>query len=39
MNDGSLEVVVSVPAGMVMDFYDKLNSATHGATVTEEIKE
>ncbi|MEK6827112.1 MAG: ribosome assembly factor SBDS [Nanoarchaeota archaeon] len=39
MNDGSLEVVVSVPAGMIMDFYDKLNSATHGATVTEEIKE
>jgi ribosome maturation protein SDO1 len=39
MNDGSLEVVVSVPAGMIMDFYDKLNSATHGAAVTEEIKE
>lgn len=39
MNDGSLEVVVAVPAGMVMDFYDKLNSATHGAAVTEEIKE
>jgi ribosome maturation protein SDO1 len=39
MNDGSLEVVVSIPAGMVMDFYDKLNSATHGAAVTEEIKE
>ncbi|VVB83965.1 Ribosome maturation protein SDO1 [uncultured archaeon] len=39
MNDGSLEVVVAVPAGMVMDFYDKLNSATHGAAVTQEIKE
>jgi len=39
MNDGSLEVVVSIPAGMVMDFYDKLNSATHGAAVTEEIKQ
>jgi ribosome maturation protein SDO1 len=39
MNDGSLEVVVAVPAGMIMDFYDKLNSATHGAAVTEEIKE
>jgi len=39
MNDGSLEVVVAIPAGMVMDFYDKLNSATHGAAVTEEIKE
>jgi ribosome maturation protein SDO1 len=39
MNDGSLEVVVAIPAGMLMDFYDKLNSATHGAAVTEEIKE
>jgi ribosome maturation protein SDO1 len=39
MNDGSLEVVVSVPAGMIMDFFDKLNSATHGAAVTEEIKD
>lgn len=39
MNDGSLEVVVSVPAGMIMDFYDKLNSTTHGAAVTQEINE
>ena len=39
MNDGSMEVVVAVPAGMIMDFYDKLNSTTHGAAVTQEIKE
>jgi ribosome maturation protein SDO1 len=39
MNDGSLEVIVSVPAGMIMDFYDKLNSATHGSALTEEIKQ
>jgi len=39
MNDGSLEVVVSIPAGMIMDFYDKLNSVTHGSALTEEIKE
>jgi ribosome maturation protein SDO1 len=39
MNDGSLEVVVSIPAGITMDFYDKLNSATHGSALTEEIKE
>ena len=38
-DDGSLEVVVEVPAGLIMDFYDKINSATHGAVVTEEIKE
>jgi ribosome maturation protein SDO1 len=39
LNDGSLEVIVKVPAGMIMDFYDKLNSATHGSAVTEEVKE
>lgn len=38
-NDGSLEVVISIPAGMIMDFYDKLNSVTHGSAVTQEIKE
>ncbi len=39
LNDGSLEVVISIPAGMIMDFYDKLNSATHGSALTEEIKQ
>lgn len=39
LNDGSLEVIVNVPAGVIMDFYDKLNSVTHGSALTEEIKE
>jgi len=39
LNDGSLEVVVKVPAGLLMDFYDKLNSMTHGSAITEELKE
>jgi len=39
MNDGSLEVVISIPAGMIMDFYDRLNSATHGSAVTQEMKQ
>lgn len=38
LSNGDLEVVVGIPAGIVMDFYDKLNSATHGAILTEEIK-
>ncbi|MCK5043881.1 ribosome assembly factor SBDS [Candidatus Pacearchaeota archaeon] len=38
LDDGSLEVVVDIPAGIVMDFYDKLNSMTHGSALTEEIK-
>ena len=39
LDDGSLEVVVSVPAGIIIDFYDKLNSVTHGSALTEEIRE
>ncbi|MFH1585687.1 MAG: ribosome assembly factor SBDS [archaeon] len=39
LDDGSLEVVINVPAGIIMDFYDKLNGITHGSAVTEEIRE
>ncbi len=39
LSDGSLEVIVKVPAGMIIDFYDKLNAITHGSALTEEIKE
>ena len=39
LNDGGLEVVVNVPSGMIIDFYEKLNSITHGSALTEEIKE
>jgi len=38
LSNGDLEVVANVPAGMIMDFYDKLNSVTHGSALTEEIK-
>ena len=39
LDDGSLQVVVNVPAGMIMDFYDKLNAITHGSALTEEVRE
>ena len=39
MNNGDLEIIIKVPAGLVMDFYDKLNGVTHGSATTEEIKE
>jgi ribosome maturation protein SDO1 len=39
LNDGSLEIIVNVPAGMIMDFYDKLNQVTHGSALTEDMKE
>ncbi len=38
LSNGDLEAVIEVPAGIIMDFYDKLNSATHGSVLTEEIK-
>ncbi len=39
LSNGDLEIKVSVPSGMIMNFYDKLNSVTHGSALTEEIKE
>jgi len=39
LDNGDLEIIVSVPAGLIMDFYDKLNGVTHGSAITEEIKE
>ncbi|MCK5150166.1 ribosome assembly factor SBDS [Candidatus Pacearchaeota archaeon] len=39
LDDGSLQSIVSIPAGIIMDFYDKLNSITHGSALTEEVKE
>lgn len=38
LGNGDLEIVVEVPAGLIMNFYDKLNSVTHGSAITEEIK-
>jgi ribosome maturation protein SDO1 len=39
LSNGDLEALINVPAGLIMDFYDKLNSATHGAVLSEEIRE
>jgi ribosome maturation protein SDO1 len=39
LDNGDLEMIVSVPSGIIMDFYDKLNSITHGSALTEEIKD
>lgn len=39
LSNGSSEVIVNIPSGMIMDFYDKLNSATQGSVLSEEIKE
>jgi ribosome maturation protein SDO1 len=39
LGNGDLEVTVNIPSGLLMDFYDKLNSITHGSAVTEEVIE
>lgn len=39
LSNGSLEVVLNIPVGILMDFYDKLNSITHGSAITQEMKE
>ena len=39
LSNGDLEVTLKIPSGITMDFYDKLNSMTHGSALTEEIKE
>ncbi|PIU76228.1 ribosome assembly factor SBDS [Candidatus Pacearchaeota archaeon CG06_land_8_20_14_3_00_35_12] len=38
LEDGSLQIVLELPAGIQLEFFDKLNSVTHGSAVTEEIK-
>jgi len=37
--NGSLQATISIPAGLQLDFYDKLNSITHGAVQSEELKQ
>ncbi len=37
-NNGDLEVLVEIPSGIVMDFYDKVNGATQGSVMSEEVK-
>ncbi len=39
LENGDLKITVIVPNGLLMEFYDKLNKATHGSAVSEEIKE
>lgn len=36
--NGDLRVIVNIPVGLQSEFYDKLNSITHGAALSEELK-
>ena len=39
LSNGDLVIIINIPAGLEMDFYDKLNSVAHGSAIVEEIKE
>ena len=39
LGNGDLEVTINLPVGLQDDFYDKLNSFTHGSAISQEIKE
>lgn len=38
LGNGDLVSMLDIPAGLVMDFYDSLNSVTHGTGLAEDIK-
>ncbi len=37
ISNGDLEVILNIPIGLIFDFYDKLNSITHGSTIVHEL--
>lgn len=39
LSNGDLKVIINIPVGLQMEFYDKLNAVTHGSALTEEIKQ
>jgi len=38
LNNGDLSCIINLPAGLQMEFYDKLNGITHGSAIAEEMK-
>ncbi|MDP4039421.1 MAG: ribosome assembly factor SBDS [Candidatus Pacearchaeota archaeon] len=39
LSNGDLEVIINIPAGLQMDFYERLNNITHGSVISEEVSE
>ena|SRR3989338_1430667 len=37
--NGDLSTIINIPAGMQIDFYEKLNTVTHGAIQSQEMEE
>lgn len=38
LGNGDLQIILNIPVGIQMEFYDKLNSITHGSAISQEIK-
>nr|MBS3088287.1 ribosome assembly factor SBDS [Candidatus Pacearchaeota archaeon] len=38
LSNGNLQIILNIPAGIVLDFFDKINHITHGAIQSEELK-
>lgn len=38
LDNGDLNCIINLPVGLQMEFYDKLNSVTHGSAIAEEVK-
>ena len=38
LSNGDLQCIINLPAGLQLEFYDKLNGITHGSSLVEEIK-
>ena len=37
LSNGDLQVILNIPSGLQIDFYDKLNAITHGAIQSEDL--
>lgn len=38
LDNGDLRCIINIPAGLQMEFYDKLNGITHGSAIVEVVK-
>jgi len=38
LSNGDLSCIINLPAGLQLEFYDKLNGVTHGSALVEEVK-
>lgn len=37
LSNGDLQVILNIPSGLLIDFYEKINAVTHGSVQSEEL--